>query len=67
MEEKKTHGLAILLDSIKNPNNFVLKKSLTNCLNQIELKPQILTKNLILNPNVYVLYDILIPYDSYDT
>ena len=24
---KKTHGLAILLDSIKFPNNFVLKKS----------------------------------------
>ena len=27
MEEKKTHGLAISLDSIKFSNNFVLTKS----------------------------------------
>ena len=52
---KKTHGHVILLDSIKYHNNFVLKKSLTACLNQI--KPQILNKKLVFNLHVYVSYD----------
>ena len=37
----------------------MLKKSLTTCLNQIELKPQILTKKLILNSHTIHRYDTI--------
>ena len=55
--------LAILLDSIKFPNNFVLKKS--NNLFKSNKTTNFNQKKLILNPRVYVsyyMYDSLIRY-----
>ena len=59
--------LAILLDSIKFPNNFVLKKSINLFKSNITTN---FNKKLILNSHVYVSYDTYdspIRYDSYDT
>ena len=58
MEKKKKnpHRHVILLDSIKYPNNFVIKSPIT-CLNPKKKKKH-------LNPHVCVLYDT---YDSYNT
>ena len=65
MEEKELMDLrlAILLDSIKFPNNFVLKKS--NNLFKSNKTTNFNQKKLILNRRVYVsyyMYDSLIRY-----
>ena len=71
---KNTHGHVIFLDSIKYSNNFVFKKS-KNMFKSNEntnfnpKKKKKKKKNLILNPHVYILYDmhnLTLSYDSYD-
>ena len=68
---KNTHGHVIFLDSIKYSNTFVFKKS-KNMFKSNEtqiLIPKKKKKKLILNPHVYILYDmhnLTLSYDSYD-